>query len=144
MTATPRNGLIAKIHIARKDLALSDESYKAVLFGATGKESCKDMNLKELESVLSRFKSLGFSGKPARAGKRKMATGAQAKKIRALWLTLHEMGALRDPSEEALASFVARACGVDDLHWITPAQADRTIKALRGWISRAGGDPDAF
>lgn len=131
-----RNGLIAKIHIAKAQMALDEECYRALLRRVTGKDSSKAMSLGQLEAVLAEFKRLGFAGKPARAGRRKMAGEPQAKKIRALWLVLYRMGALRDPSEEALAGFVARACGVDDLHWTTPADADRVIRALRGWIQR--------
>lgn len=139
----PRNGLIAKIHIARTQLALDEECYRALLRRVTGKDSSAAMSISQLEAVLGEFRRLGFSGKPPRAGKRKMATEPQAKKIRALWLVLYRMGALRDPSEEALAGFAARTCGVDDLHWITPGDADRIIRALRGWIDRLetqGGD----
>lgn len=133
---SPRNGLIAKIHIARAQMALDEDCYRALLRRVGGKDSSKAMSLGQLEAVLAEFKRLGFAGKPARAGKRKMASAPQAKKIRALWLVLHQMGVLRDPSEEALAGFVARSCGIDDLHWITPADADRVIRALRGWIQR--------
>ncbi len=136
-----RRLLISKIHVARAQLALDETCYRAILRRVTKKDSAAAMNGAELHAVLEEFKRLGFSGRPARAGKRKMAGQPQAKKIRALWLVLYEKGALRDSSEEALAAFVARTCEVDDLHWITPLEADRVIRALRGWIERLEREP---
>lgn len=140
MQANPnRNGLIAKIHVAKKQLALADENYRAFLMGATGKDSCSAMSVPELEFVLQCFKKLGFENRrPRRAGKRPMAAGDQARKIRALWLMLYHLGAVDEPSEEALAAFAKRVSGAEALQWATPQAADKIIKALRGWLDRIG------
>ncbi len=141
-----RKGLIAKIHVAKKQLALTDENYRDVLRRITGIESSADMSERQLESVVREFARLGFSGKhrPKASGKKRMADEPQARKIRALWLQLKNLDQLSDSSEEALASYVKRMCGIDDLHWITPADANKVIKGLRGWISRVGGNPNDF
>ena len=133
-----RNSKIAKIKIASKTLSLEDDSYRALLKRVTGKESCAGMTSADLDLVLEEFKRLGFKPVKRRAGNRKMADSAQAAKIRALWLCLYQMGAVTDPSETALAHFVKRSCGIDDLHWIQPGTADQVIKALRGWMVRLG------
>lgn len=135
-----RNGLIGKIHVAKKQLALSDESYRALLKRATGKESCTDMDLGELEAVLTDMKRVGFKPRP-KTKKKSMtaiAKSHQARKIRAFWLMLHNLGEIQDSSEEALGAFVGRTTKVESLQWLTTDQADQAIKALRGWLERVG------
>ena len=54
--------LIAKIHIAKKQLGLDDDTYRQALATATsGKTSCANMNENELQAVLDAFKSKGFN-----------------------------------------------------------------------------------
>lgn len=55
--------LIAKIHIAKKDLAMDDATYRDVLVRVTGKDSCKKMSLAELKKVVMDMKRLGFTPK---------------------------------------------------------------------------------
>ncbi len=133
-----RVGLIGKIHVAKKQLGLDDDAYRDILRGATGKQSCSTMNEGELENTLSAFKKLGFKPDKGarRAGARRLADSPHAKKIRAMWLELHEKGAVRDPSEKALATYVMRMVKVSDLHWINSIQASVIINALRAWIDR--------
>lgn len=134
-----RIGLIAKIHVAKKQLAMEEESYRAMLVRVTGKDSLKVMNETALEKVLAELKRFGFKAAGGkRAGTRKMADGDQAAKIRALWLDLYHLGEISEPSEEALSAFVARMTGCRALQWITGPQADRAINALRGWLERVG------
>lgn len=60
MNTDSRKTLIAKIHIAKKELALDDATYRDVLERVTGKTSCKEMDLKELKAVVMDLKRLGF------------------------------------------------------------------------------------
>lgn len=55
-----KRSLLAKIHIAKKELELSDEDYRRFIKELTGKDSCKDMSLRELLLVLDGFYVLGF------------------------------------------------------------------------------------
>jgi len=136
-----KRAMLGKVHIAKKDLALEEDSYRDLLERVTGKRSAAGLRQAELHDVIEELKRLGWKAKktgPKRAGKRKLAQGDQAAKIRALWLDLWHLGEIRDPSEDALAAFVARVTGVEALQWIDGDQADRVIKALRGWLTRIG------
>lgn len=134
-----RNGIIGKIHVAKKQLALTEDSYRDVLRRVTGLESLKAMNIYALEKVLAEFERLGFKPKGGkRAGTRKLADSAQAAMIRALWLDLYHLGEINDPSEETLGAFVKRTCGIPALQWVDSYKADTVIKALRGWLGRIG------
>ena len=61
---------------------------------------------------------------------------AQIKKIRALWLELHRLGAVRSPSELSLARFVSRMTGVDYQGWLSVDDASRVIEHLKKWKQR--------
>jgi len=133
-----RNGLISKIHIARKDLGLDEIAYRACLATATGgKESCIDMHEGELQRVVEYFQNKGWQPKPpTKARAKQLASAPQHKKIRALWLALADAGVVRDRGEPALRSYVRRQTGVSALQWLTPEQAGSVIESLKNWCQR--------
>lgn len=139
-----RQRLIRLIHVARRDLAsvLDEDSYRAILQRIGKKNSAADLTVPELEKVLEHMKRIGFKvrSKPRQSSKsapsRPLAQDAESKKIRALWLFLHQLGAVRNPSEEALAAYVKRITGVDALQWINGAQAEHLIESLKKWVMR--------
>lgn len=55
-----RNGLIKKIKVAQKQLALDDDNYRAILLRVTGKSSCADCDLVQLQRVEAEMERLGF------------------------------------------------------------------------------------
>ncbi|MAI62435.1 MAG: hypothetical protein CBB87_08165 [Micavibrio sp. TMED27] len=137
-----RKQIIAKVHIAKKQLGLCDDNYRAILYGATDKDSCKDMTLDELDLALKAMKRAGFKPKakstPKRAGTKKMADDEQSKKIRALWLNLYHLGAIDDPAETKLCAYAKRMSSVERLEWLTPKESNKVINGLRGWLKRLG------
>ncbi|MGE4296972.1 MAG: gp16 family protein [Desulfovibrionaceae bacterium] len=135
-----RKKLIQMIHVAKRDLALDDATYRAILMATTGVESSKSLSIQDLEQMLDKLKSKGFV---VRAGKdgppvTRLDNDPQAKMIRALWLRLHELGEVRNPSEQALAAFIKRHTGVDRLEWLNTAQASSVIEHLKKWLARIG------
>lgn len=60
-----RNASLSKIHIAKKDLALDDDTYRALLARVTGKRSAKDLTPRQVSAVLAEFERLGWEPKPA-------------------------------------------------------------------------------
>ncbi len=134
--------LLAKIHIAKKELGLDDATYRAVLERVTGKTSSAGLPDRQLIAVVEEFKRLGFKDRltaPKRAGSRPLASSAHAGKIRALWITLYNLGLVDNPAESALAAFVLRQTGVAALQWLQPAQAFKVIEALKQWAERKAG-----
>lgn len=146
MQPSNRQRLIRLIHVAKRDLSLDDETYRSILQRFGRKESSSDLTVPELEQVLEHLKRSGFKvrskGKPAKPKavktkpSRPLAQDAESKKIRALWLFLHELGAVKNPSEEALATYVKRIAGVDALQWISGEQAERLIETMKKWAMR--------
>ncbi|WP_243466154.1 phage protein GemA/Gp16 family protein [Sodalis glossinidius] len=66
-----RSTLIKLIHLARRQLQLDDETYRAALGKVCStKTSCRDMTVPELARVLEAFKKKGFNvrSKPSLRG----------------------------------------------------------------------------
>lgn len=135
---TLRRNELAQIHIAKKDLCLDDDTYRAMLWTVARVHSSGDLDFHGRKRVLQHLKARGWKNKPASKAKttRQLASDQQSKMIRALWLELHAAGAVSDPSEAALASYVKRITSVDALQWLTSAQASRVIETLKKWQNR--------
>lgn len=139
MTNDKRKQLIKLIHVARRELQMEDDTYRLMLAGMTeldGATSTADLSVPKLMMVLDVLKQKGFKVRPNKAGTRPKADDRQSKKIRSLWLGLHDIGAVRDPSEEALAKFVQGRTGVAALQWLSVAQARQVIEHLKQWQHR--------
>ena len=130
-----RNGLILLIQVARRDLNLDETNYRAILFAQGGNESLAAMHIDGMKMVLDYLKAQGFKVRSTRTD-RKQATGKDASKVRALWLFLHELGAVRDPSEAALTSYVKRIAKVDDVQWMRGVRVEIVIETLTKWCMR--------
>lgn len=132
--------LITLVHTGRKHLGLDDDCYRDLLAAKSqGKRSAKDLTTPELEAVVKHMRHVGFIPvKPRRAApkeERQLDMRAEASKARALWLWLHEIGIVRDPSERALAAFARRTCGgVDALQWTH--RLDNLIEGIKVWGAR--------
>lgn len=129
---------LAQIHIAKKDLGLDDETYRAMLWTVARVHSSADLDFHSRKRVLQHLKERGWTNKPARKANtlRPLASDDQSRKIRALWLDLHATGKVADPSELALVSYVKRITGIDSLQWLPSYQASRVIETLKKWQDR--------
>ncbi|RQY11139.1 gp16 family protein [Burkholderia stagnalis] len=130
-----RQQLIRLIHVAKRELAMADDSYRAVLRRVGRKESAADLTIPELEKVVEHLKHCGFKVR-SKKGARGQAEDEQSKMIRGLWLELADRGVVQNRSEEALAAFVKRMTGVDALDWLSSPQASRVIEHLKKWRDR--------
>lgn len=134
--------LIQLIHVAKRDMGLDDETYRATLKGVSGKVSCKDMSLSELHQVLENFKKTGFKVRAKKAKKRmsppssKRVRVGEIKVIRAVWIDAAKAGLIADNSEEALDKWVYRMSKVRHVGWLDGDQAYRVLEALKKWIVR--------
>ncbi|BEH14294.1 gp16 family protein [Marinobacter shengliensis] len=60
-----RKGVLAQIHIARKELALDEDTYRQMIATVTGgKRSCSDCSVAELHKIVQHMKERGFKAKP--------------------------------------------------------------------------------
>ncbi|MDC7787338.1 regulatory protein GemA [Rhodoplanes sp. TEM] len=163
MTAVPHTAgpatskQIGAIHALKSRLDLDDAAYRGLLEIETGLRSAKALSTAQAARVIDRLKGLsgqarsGFeSGLPdtlpraaapggAAAGPLRL-DGTYAAKLRALWIAAWDLGIVRDRSDAALVSFVARQTGIIHTRWLRDARdAAAVIEALKSWIARESG-----
>lgn len=147
--ATDRRAIIAKIHIAKKQLGLDDDTYRAAIVHVTKgkKSSCLECATWELENILAHFVEKGF-----KADKRKASPASSKKirknptdKIRALWIGMYQVGIVADGSEAALDVWVQRTTakknggmGIERTAWLNtkPDLESQVLEALKQWRKR--------
>lgn len=134
-----RAALIKLIQVARRDLGrlsgLDDLAYRDILRIVGKSESLAAMTVPNMELVLAHMKTKGFKVRP-KAGDRTQVINPDASKVRALWLFLHVLGEVRDPSEKALATYVKRIAKVDDLRWARGDAVTALVETLKKWAMR--------
>lgn len=129
---------LAAIHVAKKQLGLDDDTYRAVLVRVTGKESTKAMSEAERQRVVEELRRRGFT--KALSGPRKRLQGRFAKKLQALWIAGWNLGVVADREDSALIAFVKRQTGIDHVRFVRdPEDADKAIQALKAWLAREAG-----
>jgi len=62
---------LSKIHIAKQQLDMDDDSYRALLARVAGVRSAKELDNKQAANVLREFERLGFKPKPSAKAKGK-------------------------------------------------------------------------
>ena len=60
---------LAKIHIAKAQLGLDDETYRSLLARVAGVRSSKELNPRQIGRVLAEFERLGWKPKPSSKAK---------------------------------------------------------------------------
>lgn len=142
-----RNPMLAKVHLGAKELGLDDDVRRDLIARVTGGlRSAKDCSPPQLDAILAEYRRLGWKPSAGKSEKsstfrrspRQAAQSPFAAKARALWISLHQLGVVRDPSERALEAFAARQLKVDRLQWADEGMGYRLIEALKAMAERAG------
>jgi phage gp16-like protein len=132
-----RSADLAKIHIAKKQLGLDDDTYREMLKGITGKTSAGDLSACERADVLNHLKMTGFlekrKGRPDSAMTGEDSRARQLKKIEAL-LTIG------DKSWAYADGIAKRICKVDKMAWVKTRDLYKIITALRKFAQKEGWD----
>ena len=138
---------LAIIHLAKKQLGLDDETYRAILSGADV-YSAKDITTElQFNTVMGAFMKLGFlpaghkvkKYQRAVSGKNpNMISKPQEYYIKGLWAL-----ASRVKDEKSLLRMVKRIGKVDDISFLTRKSASALIQALRDICWKAGYNPDS-
>ena len=121
--------MLAKIHIAKKELALQEAEYRALLQRVGRVASARDLSESAAIAVIAEFKRLGW--KP-RESTRPPAERADTRKIYALWGALHSGPLDRD----ALRAWVLGRFQVAAPEFLKPPQASEAIEQLKAWQKR--------
>jgi hypothetical protein len=139
---TPR---LAIIHVAKKQLGLDEDAYRAILSGA-GVASARDIITNaQFNNVMAAFAALGFKSPGAAVKHQNTAAGTnpaliskrQEYYIRGLWAL-----ASRARDEKSLRRIIKRIGKTDDIRFLSRRAASAVILALRDICRKAGYNPD--
>ena len=139
----PTNAQLAKIHIAKKELQLTEEVYRDILALNFKVESAKALTGWQAEQLLDIFKAKGWKAKASKDKGRSPKYGdPQQRKVVALWITLADAGVIRNRSDYALQKYVKTVTDVDNLKWCGGQECFKLIESLKAMGKRNGVDFD--
>lgn len=127
-----RKKQLAMIHVARQQLRLDDDTYRAMLHKVAGVESAADLDARGRDRVLRHFRSLGWESKATRRPQPSPDRAALVRKIRA---QLIAAGNRPDSYADAMARHMFK---VDRFEWLAVDQLQRLVAALAYDAKRHG------
>lgn len=127
---------IAIINIAKGQLDMDEDDYRALLVRVTGKASLRAMTERQRIDVVEALKKMGFLVK---SGGKALPPSVKpyVRLIHALWKKCHHLGVIENGSRDALRAFCKRfvAHGMEgvvvDPDLLSYAQATPIIEALK-------------
>lgn len=145
-SVSPAAAEIKLIHIAKTALGMDDDTYRAMLQAQTGKTSSKLLTAAERRKVLAHLKRAGFDRRPQHTTG--PDTAALMTKLRALWWSLADAGAVTRPAshqacDDAIEAWALRslstACPpVQRLRFAGLDQMQALVEQLKAWVRRVG------
>lgn len=129
----PTQNQLAKIHIAKKDLNISEVNYREALSGF-GVESSKHLSESDADKFIEALKKIGFVPKPSKKTvpikitvpenrPPEFASQAQINMLAGMWVQ-HS----RVKTKESLMKFIMRLAEINAIEWL---QKDRVQKIKR-------------
>ena len=130
---------MAVINIAKGQLGMDEDTYRAALKRVTGKTSLRAMTYQQREAVVADFERMGF--KRRRPGGRGTSKKGYVRLIFALWKSCAEKGVIQDGSRAALRTFVGNQTErsgqrIDDPDFLNYGQASPIIETLKSMEAR--------
>jgi hypothetical protein len=125
----------AILRVAKQQLGLSDDDYRALLLGISGQDSAKGLDRKSFAKVVAHFEVLGFQSTSAKrdAGRRPgMASEAQLRKIDALWDNFTD----GTGDETSLRHWMEKHSHGHGTRWLNRKGAQKVIAALMSMNER--------
>ncbi|MDY6904114.1 MAG: phage protein GemA/Gp16 family protein [Thermodesulfobacteriota bacterium] len=128
-----RNRLLARVHIAKKELGMDDDVYRDIICNRWNKHSARDLEIHQLKELISYFIHLGWDGgkKPAKGPKKSKSRGwvdlptginldRQKRYVAALWAALgYKMSGLDYRCKKQF--------GVDRFRWLNDQDQIQTL-----------------
>jgi phage gp16-like protein len=130
---------IALLHVAKKELALDDDTYRAILARYGRADSATDLDAAGFTMVMNYLTAVGFRSnwtKRTYGYRRTMATPPQVDLIRKLWAKFRGDD---DPDDAALNQWLDRYQKVGALRFVDNKKAAKVISALKAMVARKQG-----
>lgn len=154
-THDARRGELAKIHIAKKDLALDDDSYRQVIanIGKAKSGSSADLSSLGRARVLQHFISKGWKPRHKasnRASKRSTQSGDVlasdniVRMIRSIWIQMADAGVITNRDESSLRAWVRSTtrryhpqhAGYSAPEFLPGWVAQKVVEHIKSWARR--------
>ena len=138
-----RNGDVIKIQIAKKELHLTDDEYRAILVGQGGAESSKDLDHAGRQRVLDYLKTMGFKPKASANPKRPARPTPSAdalplvRRIRAQLISLDHKP---DKYADGIAKQMFGDAAPEFFEWCHVRDLERISQALTYQQNRTGAN----
>lgn len=132
---SPRNRDLAKIHLAKKQLGLDEETYRDMLWTVARVRSSSDLDMAGRIRVLHHLKSRGF--KPARSG----LSRPQARLAHHIWGRMADAGVVQRDGHSAWLLANTRhinGIGFRAFDFCSPEALNQVIEQLKKWAEREG------
>lgn len=140
-----RKGLLAKVHIAKKDLAIPEEAYREILQSQFDAASAGDLTVPQLEQLVAHFERFGWQAQPKRAAQLRRRPDPRPEsgrhteellgKVHALLAEIARLSEQYVPFAYA-ESILQRQYGVERLQWATARQLRGVISALNKRVDK--------
>ncbi|OLN30426.1 Phage protein [Desulfovibrio sp. DV] len=135
MRPESRKSLLAKIHIAKKDLGLDDDTYRAILERLADQDSAAALTVPQLVEVVAYLRKLGWQGPPAKKpSHRKPVIAGAAGYIDKIEALLAEA----KRSWSYAGGIAKRMYGAEKLEWLKPEQVRAIMVVLMRDANRHG------
>jgi hypothetical protein len=132
---------VSLVQVAKRQLALGDDEYRAILREYGGVESATKLDVRAFDDVMQRFRQLGFVSDRTRCAggdRAGWASPAQIQLIRELWTELTVTGTERD-----LCRWLERHFAISSVPFLTRQKAAMVLGAMRKWQARKADDSAA-
>ena len=132
---------LAKIHIAKKMLALDDESYRDMLERVAGVRSARELQPEHLVALQREFRRLGWDGYLLRRSEMPALpysdvdnrpdapTGAQLRMLEAAFKNI--LGYADTAPDRAFQKFLKNRCGVEHPRFLDNAKYEAALSAVK-------------
>ncbi len=124
------------LHVAKRELNLEDEDYRAILARYGRVDSSSDLDGRGFNAVMKYFTALGFRStwtKRTYGERAGMASPAQVDLIRSLW---RDFSGKEDPSDMALHAWLDKHHHVTALRFVNTEKASKVIHSLKAMVHR--------
>ena len=147
MSGSDKRSMQRAIFANCRSRGIDEDARRALQLRVTGKASMKDMTADETARLLKAVRggdAPGWTGperleRGAEDGTKHLPGGPHDAKLLALWISGWNLGVVREPGAEALASWICRQTGLSSAKWARPKDTAACIEALKDWLAREGG-----
>lgn len=123
---------VALVHVAKRQLGLVEDDYRAILQRAAGVVSAAELSEHTFDLVMAELTRLGFRPRKGFGHRPGFASPAQVAVMRKLWHEYQD----NDGREAALNAWLGRFHHVSALRFVTAEKANSVLIALKAMVAR--------